>query len=522
MGETIGEKLRRNTRASMLAWAWGQGIFFIRMPLFIGVLGTEHYGLWMLAFAIMSYFELNNFGINTAFINYTAEYHAKKDYEGLGHLLGTGMLAALAISIVGMLILLFFTAPIIGFFRLEQPENVDAARFVVIGVGFATALKIALGVYRAVLTGLQRIDLVNWWHVFFLTLELGLAAFLFWLGYGIYGLVWTYLFSTVGMTFAFAWSVKRHLPELRISPFLARRYCVRAMVHLGGMMQLLGAVALIVATIDNIVLTRYEGLAFFGAYVVAKRFATRAQSAALQGVGSLIPASAELIARRDFTMLAHVYATAMRFLCAGLGYLFGFIYINGDYCMRLFMGDQYDPLSSEALQWLTIAVAVHTLTGPGTSMLRGAGRPEREIFYQLVTLVGFFALFFLGQAWGNERIIILSYSGGLALGSIVFIAMSNPYFRSPYTSHLLRMVLLTALGPAFAWGLRALVHLPDVMQASRWDALGLIVLMGVPYTVLFSVAAWFVPGLTRTDREQIVKFIPGGQRIMAKWFAQGG
>jgi hypothetical protein len=83
------------------------------------------------------------------------------------------------------------------------------------------------------------------------------------------------------------------------------------------------------------------------------------------------------------------------------------------------------------------------------------------------------------------------------------------------------MALLSAAGPAMAWALREMLPLPGVAEASRWDALALIVLMGVPYTALFSVATWFLPGLTRSDREQLVKFIPGGQRVMAKWLARG-
>ena len=78
MAETTGEKIRRNTRANMIAWFWGQAINLIRMMVLFHFLTKEGYGLWIFAFAIMSYFSIYNFGIGNAFVKFTAEYHAKK------------------------------------------------------------------------------------------------------------------------------------------------------------------------------------------------------------------------------------------------------------------------------------------------------------------------------------------------------------------------------------------------------------------------------------------------------------
>mgnify|MGYP006278365245 CR=1 FL=1 len=520
MTESIGAKIRRNTRASMMAWGWGQAIFFVRMPIYIAALGTEHYGLWMLAFTIMNYFELNNFGINTAFIKYTAQYHAQQDYRRLAEVLSTGMAAAIAIGLAGMAVLLAFNSHIIAFFQLEA-ENVADARFVVLGVGVATALKIAFGVYRSALTGIQRLDIVNGVHVLFVTLELVLVATLFYLGFGIRVLVLGYLLSTIGSTLAMAWYLHRLLPDVRLNPLRARRGSAYEMVSLGGRMQLLGAVALIVATIDNVFLTRAEGLAFFGAYVIAKRFASRAQSAALTAIGTLAPASADLIARKDYTRLSHVYGTAMRICCLGCAYLFGFIYVNSDHAMMLFMGARrYDPLTPLALQYLCIAVTVHTFTGPGTSMLRGAGMPLREIVYQLVTLAAFAGIFYYARAIGSTRLLIMSYPIGLAVGSTVFLLMANPFFRCGLLNPLPRMGLLLLAGPGLAWPVRAVAEwLGPAEAASRWVALGRIVIMGAPYTVLFALAAWFVPGLKRADKEQIIKFVPMGQWLMRRFLS---
>ena len=144
--ETVGAKLRRNTRAAMITWVWGQMVTVVRLAVYYRFLGQEGYGLWFFAFAIMSYFVFYNFGISSAFIKYTAEYHAKKDYAHLSNLLSTGMAAAAVLGITIIALLYCFTDTIITFFDFETARSADAV-FVVKGIGLATAFTIATGVY---------------------------------------------------------------------------------------------------------------------------------------------------------------------------------------------------------------------------------------------------------------------------------------------------------------------------------------------------------------------------------------
>ncbi len=519
MSESVGAKLRRNTRAGMLTWAWGQAVMMVRMAVYYRYLGEEGYGLWFLAFSIMSYFVFYNFGINNAFIKYTAEYHAKKDYEGLNHMLSTGLVGALAMAASILIILFVFTEPVIAFFEFD-PKNVGDAIFVVKGIGIVTAFTVGAGIYASVLNGIQRLDVLNACRVSFITVEVAVAFVLLFLDYGIRALVFTYGASVVLSFLAMGFFAHRYLPELRLNPMLARRACVKGMASLGGRMQILGAVALLVATIDGIVFAKFEGLAFLGVYAIARRVADRAQGAALQAFGALTPASADLIARQDYDKLSDVYGTAMRICCTGCAYLFGFIAINSDFTMIFFQGaDQYNPLSAGALTFLCGALAIHTLTGPGSSMLRGAGHTLREISYHIITMAIFLAFFYYTRRTGQPGgIIVLSYPVGVGLGSLFFIVVANRFFRVFPLMPFHRMILLAASGPAAAWLLRAgWDGLGLDFTVSRWTAMAAIIALGIPYTGLFSLAAWFLPGLTARDKAQILKFVPGAHGVLSRF-----
>jgi hypothetical protein len=45
---------------------------------------------------------------------------------------------------------------------------------------------------------------------------------------------------------------------------------------------------------------------------------------------------------------------------------------------------------------------------------------------------------------------------------------------------------------------------------------------GIPYTILFVAAAVLLPGFTAGDREQLVRFVPGGGRFLSRAAARRG
>jgi O-antigen/teichoic acid export membrane protein len=503
----------------MITWGFGQVVMVVRMAVYYQYLGEAGYGLWFLAFAIMSYFVFYNFGINNAFIKYTAEFYAKNDFTRLNHILGTGYAAALAIGAAIALVFLLFTDQVIAFFSFE-PENAADAYFVVRGIGLATACSIGLGVYNAVLTGLQRLVVLNTCRVTFLTLETGLAFLLLWQGMGIRMLVVLYTVSLILSYIVMAIAIRRYAPDIRINPFLARVPYLKDMVSLGGRMQLLGAVSLVVSTIDGLLFAKMQGLAFVGMYAIARRVSSRAQGAALQAFGALTPASADLHARGDREKLTAVYDMALRITTLGASYLFGFLAINSDYTMLLFQGgDKYSDLSAWALTVLSGALAIHTLTGPGSSMLRGAGVTAREISYHVITLVLFLGFYFGAEALGySSRTLVMTYPAALAVGSLFFIVIANHYYGSRLLAPFDRMILLIPAGPLLAWVVRLGY---DALQLdlpwTRWYAIPALFMLGVPFTGLFALAALFVPGLPAADKQQLIRFVPGGRKFARRF-----
>jgi O-antigen/teichoic acid export membrane protein len=514
VSETLGKKLLRNTQVSMLAWAWGTVMNIVRMLVLIAFLETAEYGLWVFAFTIMGYFVVYNFGMANTFIKYTAECNALKDYQRLSHLLSTGMSISLLLASAIMVVLVFFTDAAVSFFNLNL-EHSDDSRLIILGVGITTALNIGFSVYNGALIGIHRMDIKNWIRVGVLTAEITLLAILLNLGYGLHMVMYLYITGVIVTLVLSRHYVHKYLPEVRINPLQARQSCLRDVVTLGGKMQLLGVVAMFVTSLDVVVFTKYGGAAFIGIYGAAQRFAKRAQGAAQQGFGALAPASADLIAQKEFRQLGGIYLMAQRLTAVGCGWIFAYLIVNADIIMRFVMAEKLHETAIFALSVLSASYWIHSLTGPGSSMLRGAGMPFREMLYQVLTAVFFFGLYLVFRHYDDPRYIIASWPVARGTASLIFVAMTNRFFKTdlltPFRQTIFLMVGTLALAYAVRIGWDAL---PFGTPSTRWPAFALMLGMGIVYSILFFVMAWFLPGLTPSDKERILKFVPMGRRFV--------
>ncbi|MCC6143293.1 MAG: oligosaccharide flippase family protein, partial [Candidatus Hydrogenedentes bacterium] len=438
-------------------------------------------------------------------------------YDRLSNLLSTGISITLLLGAIVVTVLWTFNDEAVRFFNVDM-AHVPDAQFVILGVGLVTALTLSMEIYPAVLVGIQRLDVKNYCRVGIMTIEFICTIVFLYLGFGIRALVIIYGGGLIVSTLIMAWFVYRYLPGLHINPLYARWSSLKELFKLGSAMQILGVVTLLVSQLDILLFMRDGGPAFVGAYGAAQRFAQRAQGAALQGFGALAPASADLHARDDYEKLSQVYGTAMRICAVACAFIFSYMAFFPDYIMIFVMGDKFEGLSASALVWLSAGFFVHSLTGPGTSMLRGAGQPAREIFYTLLTAVNFLLLYvFLGHRVSDE-IMLATWPVALLVASAIFIMLANRHFRVAVFLPLKGSFPVLIAAPLLAWLVRfGFDWLEYPIIVHRWIALVIVLVSGVLYTALFAIAALSLPGLTDGDKMQLARVVPGGVRIAKRF-----
>lgn len=520
---TVGETLRRNTRFSIFAYLVSEGTRFLLVPVVIHFIHLDGYTLVRIAFTFFGFFALYSFGVHGAYVKYTAECRLSGDDEKLSALLSVGVMFCALVGGVTFAVVAWQREAIASLMKPDSlhPEDLE---FMIVYVSAIALVCVVFGVYRSVLTGIQRMDVTNSCVIVFNIVQVVLVVALLYAGYGVRMVVVVYGIALAGPFLLMGIYVKRLLPNVRIRLSAIRRDAWRPMLNLGGRMQVLGVVALLAVSIDAVVLFRYFPEAFTGAYLVARQFSTRIQTIPMLGFGALAPASADLFAREAHETVTAVYKTAQRITVVVTAYLFMFLIVNGDLMLVAYLGpEQYSDVAWRALVALCIATTVHTVTGPGSSMLRGAGRPELEIVYQALTVALFAILVYAAIAvpdvLPNDWGVLLAMPVALALSSAVFLVLANRQFGTPALFPF-GETLLPVLGGLVAAALLrgGLMLMPLDASESRWLALGAVAVLGALYTVIYVLLGWYLPGLTPGDRDQLVRLAPYGPSVR-EWLA---
>ncbi|OHE26126.1 MAG: hypothetical protein A3J94_12060, partial [Syntrophus sp. RIFOXYC2_FULL_54_9] len=208
-------------------------VALLAIPLLIRGLGTERFGVLVLAWMVVGYFTLFDLGIGRATTKYTSEYLAKKAFPELNRLIWTSLLILFAIGILGMVII-HRLAPYVVTRILVIPATIQRESIDAFGLlAFSLPIVVGTSAARGILEAQQRFGTVN-----AIAIPAGVANYLLPLAaiHITNDLSLVVLFLVAGRTITwllFLYFSLNSLPGLRV-PRLPRISCALQLFHFGG------------------------------------------------------------------------------------------------------------------------------------------------------------------------------------------------------------------------------------------------------------------------------------------------
>lgn len=153
------DRLIVNSLLNVLARVFTVATRFVIVPLAVGVLGRRQYGLWVIVGQIFAFTRMLDMGLRSAVAKHVAGGLATGDYEGLNRQVNTaaGYYTAGGLAIVVATCIVCCIFP--DCFHVA-PEYHTAVRVTVLVSGLTLALGFPQNAYGAVVTGLQRYDVI--------------------------------------------------------------------------------------------------------------------------------------------------------------------------------------------------------------------------------------------------------------------------------------------------------------------------------------------------------------------------
>jgi O-antigen/teichoic acid export membrane protein len=266
----------KNTVSSNVAVTVGSKLLYmatrlVTPPIILAYVTLPEYGLWATCFILISYVGMGAFGVSNVYIRYSAEFAARGETGRINRLVSTGLTVLTGFGLVVLGAVWLGLPSILRAFKVPA-ELHTVARLLFVGTVAAFVLDLTLGAVAYVLTGLQRIALVNGvWVVAFL-LETALTlAFLFG-GLGIASLLWAFVARSVFSVVAHWVLLRRALPGFAIRIPSFDRESLRLFAGYGTVVQLSGLFGMVLRSIEKVIAGTFIGVETTALFDLGEKF----------------------------------------------------------------------------------------------------------------------------------------------------------------------------------------------------------------------------------------------------------
>ena len=482
-------------------------------PLVLAHVTLSQYGIWSACFVLVGYIGLADLGFSSVYVRSAARLHAAGDTAGIGRLLSTGVLFMLALASLLFAAVALSLPALMDLVRIAPAERATA-RVLILGCVAVFLLDMSLNAFAYVLHGLQRLRAEQQVWVLAFTLELGLIAAFLYAGLGIYALPLAF-----GLRYGFSiacnvWQAYRALPGLSFGPRHFDRSLLPHFFSFGLSVQASTLFAMALHSADRLISGALLGPQAMALFDLGSKLPVSASSVPAAISRATLPAASRYVLDAGDEPLRRLHAQGTRAVSLIAAVPLGFLAAFASPISQAWLGTRPELALVALLMALAAVTAyLHILTGPGSSVFRGAGRIGNEFVYHglRVAFIGVGLVLACGVGGVSVESIASGLAGGGAAAALVYLCLNHRRFGLPLND-LLARVLLPGLSLFAIAGALALVwQLVLPAELGRWETLAVLGCFGAMNCALAAVLIWL-----QLDQEEKAHLAALGGRLGAR------
>jgi O-antigen/teichoic acid export membrane protein len=452
-----GGRLARNTVLNFIGQLLPMVAAIPALPYTIRGLGTERFGVLAIAFVVLGYFALFDFGLGRATTKYVAEALGHGDQNRIPRIIWTSLLfVLLSGSAAG--VGLYCTTPVLIAWIHISPQLLADTTYVFHVLCLSILVALLSASLNGVLEAYQRFDLINLLRIPSSILTYTIPAIVLLSGGGLRAIVVLLLLKNLLVTALQLALCVWIVPEmLNISFDLA---LAPALFGFGGWIFMTDAVVMLLMYLDRLMVASMVSMSAVTYYAGPYELINRAGIVPSSMVMVLFPAVSCLQATN--TDLNSLTQRAFRYLIVGMGLITAFVIAFAPVILSLWLGQDFLQ-STFVLRVFAIGVFLSSLAWLAGTLLQASGAPR------VVTVIHVIQLpFYVATTWAFIKI------GGIDGAAV---------------SWSLRM-LLSVVFLFEACRKRGLISLPLVVGGR---ALKFLLVTGVLSALTASTLSWYPP-----------------------------
>ena len=457
------------------------------VPVIIHKLDLVGYGVWETIFAVTSLITMMLGALGTTFLWRLSQIGATEDVVDAARMVRVAVFLVLVISAIGSVLLVFISPELVACFHLDGEEAKGAQQ--ILPLLAAASLLGGMNIVRAAgLQAFHKAGLVSLVNTLSQMFNYSVAALLLFGDFGLWSLFWGFVAANLITYFLHTALLVRTLRSPCVLPALPDWNELRHMSKYLGMLLIgTGAVALR-GQKDRLILAAFTSSTWVGFYGIAARLVSPIMEISNFIYVPVIAAAGNLNGSGNWKAMGDLYSRLMRIVPFGVG-LVAVLLIGLQREIQIIWLGEYVPEVRPILLWLLLGqVTAVVLTGPGTAILKGAGRLRIETAYIVLSLVlnvlSTIVLICMIGPMGS----VVSSGGTWALASLLFVFLLHKHTSLPLRGTLngvfvLSIVIVFALAMPFV---------PPLFACStRTACVYHLIIFGGIFSLLFTCITYF-------------------------------
>ncbi len=478
------EVLAKNTMLNFAVQVVMIPLAVVSIPILIGKLGSDTFGILSMIWVFVGYFALLDFGMGKTVTKYVAESLAKGERKKAWRIVWVSMFVSLLIGLVLMSVVGGFA----GFLshKLFTGKSIDYGEVrdgLLIAAG-TLPFVLAQGILRAQLMAIQRFDAANLVQASFGVAQWVGAIILVEVGFGLLGILMYTLVLRILSVGVLVFVVHRtsegFLDEFVLSDFVI----LKGLVGYSSWMAVVQFVSPILHYADRFFLSSFVSTAKATYFIVPYEMISRFLIVPMALTTTLFPALTErhTLASSN-SSLENLYRRSIKYTFLAMVPLSVVGIIFAPVILRLWVGPQFSEQGAFAFQILSIGFMLNAIAFVPSVALQAVGRPDVVAKLQFAELPFYLAYCFIAiPALGvNGAAIGNTVRMGLDMGLLLFFArrqMGKSYSKVDLSSASRTIV------PTFLLSVGAL-GVDLVSGGFAFKITGIVVLLGAYLAVVY-------------------------------------
>jgi O-antigen/teichoic acid export membrane protein len=403
--ESGSGRLARNTAMNIAGQVIPLLVAVATIPYVVRGLGPERFGILSIAWLVLGYFALLDFGLGRAATKFIAECLARGESERLPGLFWTSLGLHVFLGCCGGLILAILSRVLVGRIFHVQSALQSEARNIFLMLACSLPVVLSTNGLRAVLEAAQRFDVVNYLRVpasisVYAIPALGVA-----LGATLPQIVLCMVLARLLVSAAHAGACFVVLPGL-ILPGLGLRPrwsgdALHVLLRYGGWVTVSNLANPILLYVDRFFIGSLLSLSLLGSYTVPFEAVTKLWIIPASLASTLFPAFSALTASPDLARVTRLYSRSFKYLLLLLGPVILLLVLFAREILTVWMGAAFAAETTGVLQILACGVLVNCFAHIPFGLLQSHGHPDLAAKVLLIELPLYLPLaWFLVRHWG--------------------------------------------------------------------------------------------------------------------------